>query len=95
MNDTDGHDNRFESPLGHDFELAGYRLEGGDWQDVEKGAPLPAEDQWIEIDLVTVNLDPDSEDGFYRAADILEGFDENYELGDLVDELADAYGFTE
>jgi len=88
-----------------DYELAGYRLEGGEWHDVEDGAPLPNEDQWGEIDLVTINLSPGSEDGFYRSANLIDGFDaapewdweyesDLYTLDDLAAEMADAYGFA-
>lgn len=88
-----------------DYELAGYRLEGGEWRDVEDGDPLPSKDQWSEIDLVTINLDPDSEHGFYRSANLIEGFDgppefdweylsDDYTLDDLAAEMADAYGFA-
>jgi hypothetical protein len=93
VNDNDSSKDYSVTDNGNAYELAGYRLEGGDWQDIENGAPLPEGNKWEHIDLVTVNLDPESEDGFYRSFDIFDGFDELYEIDDLVDEAADAYGF--
>lgn len=90
MNDEVG----FYHPQEFGYELAGYRLEGEDWRDVEKGAPLPGDHEWGEIDLVTLNLDPGSEDGFYRSFELIDGFDELYTLDDLAEEAKDAYGIT-
>jgi hypothetical protein len=96
------------------YALAGYRLQGHEtggahvhgWRDVEAGAPLPTVDEWIKVDLVTINLAPDSEEGFYRTANVLGGFDapptfdfyniegDDYTLDDLASEMALAYGFA-
>jgi hypothetical protein len=95
------------------YTLTGWRVEGGDWQDVEAGADLPVNgggkrNGWQYIDLVTVNLAPDSEDGFYRSARVLGGLDEypnkptydfydedpSYTLDNLAYELALEYGFA-
>lgn len=101
-------------PSGRNYTLAGWRLdnrEGGDehgWHDVEAGADLPHDGQWKRIDLVTVNLAPDSTDGFYRSANVFKGFDEytgkptynfydedpSYTLDNLAFELALEYGFA-
>lgn len=94
---------------GHvNYQLTGWRVEGGEWQDVEAGAELPRKGQWKRIDLVTVNLAPDTEDGFYRSANVFGGFDEypnkprydfydedpSYTLDNLAYELALEYGFA-
>jgi hypothetical protein len=87
------------------YAVAGWRTEGGDWHDVEAGAPLPKDSQWEHIDLVTLNMTPGEEDGFYRTANVFMGFDappsynwydtegEDYTLDDLAGEYADVYGF--
>jgi hypothetical protein len=90
------------------YALSGWRIEGGEWQDVEAGAPLPTDKQWILIDLVTVNLAPSTDEGYYRSANVLGGFDappnyiwddknldkSGYTLDDLAYELALVYGFA-
>jgi hypothetical protein len=94
MNDNEHENHHSVTENGIEHDLAGYRLEGGDWRDIEDGAPYPAEDEWKNIDLVTVNLAPDSDEGFYRSGVIFDGFDDLYGIEDFVDEIADAYGFT-
>lgn len=84
---------RFTSDLGVEFTMTGYRLEHGDWQDMENGDRPPDDGQWEFIDLVTINLKPDSEDGFYRSARLIGGFDADYWITDLADEMAHRYGF--
>lgn len=95
------------------YTLAGWRTLGNEWQDVEAGADLPKNkggkwDGWRHIDLVTVNLAPDTEEGFYRSANVFLGFDEYpekpaydfydedpaYTLDNLAYELALEYGFA-
>lgn len=94
MNDNDGNKDHPVTENGVPYEVAGYRVKDGDWQDVEAGANLPTEAQLGRIDLITINLDPDSDDGFYRSFNIFDGFDDLYGIDDLVDEAADAYGFA-
>lgn len=83
-----------------DYKLSGWRTEGGDWHDVENGERMPRQSEWINLDLVTINLAPESDDGFYRSANILGGLDGgpgdegNYTLDDLAYELAHSYGFV-
>jgi hypothetical protein len=93
MSDKENNSLRFTTGQGVDYELTGYRLEHGDWVDLEKGGNPPGEGEWEFIELVTLNLEPDTEDGFYRSARVIAGFDEDYELDDLADEMAHSYGF--
>lgn len=91
------------------YELSGYRYKGKEWRDVEQGAPPPRGKSWDKVDLVTINLAPDTEDGFYRSASVFGGLDyapghprynflqtddELYTLDDLAFELALEYGFA-
>lgn len=86
---------RYKTDDGFEAELTGWRdRRTGEWYDVQAGEPMPHGRDWKEIDLVTINLQPDSEKGFYRSFVLeVDGFDEVYGITDLIESAAEDYGF--
>ena len=87
---------RYITDEGFECELTGGRdPRDGKWHNMEEGGRPPEINDWDEIDLVTVNLDPDKEKGFYRSFIIeVGGFDEVYGIADLIENAAEDYGFV-
>lgn len=89
------------------YTLTGWRTERGDWHDIEDGDRHPRASEWDILDLVTVNLQPSSSEGFYRSARVFRGLDnppdptyelpppahDGFTLDDLAFELGLVYGF--
>lgn len=87
---------RYKTDDGFEAELSGWRdARDGKWHDMQAHGRPPGVHDWKHINLVTINLQPDTEKGFYRSF-LLEagGFDEVYGITDLIESAAEDYGFV-
>lgn len=78
---------------GQPWELARYITGDGEIHDLTYGDPPPGPDDWGDIEMVTVNLRPDLDEGMYRNY-FTPGFTDDYTLEDLVYEAMASYGMV-